>query len=97
VQNRVAARYVEIGCSADFFAHINAAFHNAFHFVKRHFGKLFAIIFGKNIAVPASLVAHIGYMPLKSKIRFHRDSPFCVIIYMGFYRPKHKNYFMIVS
>ena len=69
MQNRIAARYVEIGQTIHFAAHVLALSDDLHRFVKRHFDQV-RMPFRKNIAVLAALVAAVGYVPLKSEV-FH--------------------------
>ena len=47
---------------------------NPFHSLIGHFLKADVVVFGKDIAVLAPLVALVGNMPLKSKVWVH-DNP----------------------
>lgn len=75
VQDRIAACDVKVWRSADFFAHFFTGGNDLPHLFPRHFRQLFAVIFCKDIAVFAALVAGICDVPLKSKIWFHKVVP----------------------
>jgi hypothetical protein len=55
-------------------AHGKAGLYHLFHLIKRHFGQRFTVVFGKDIAMLAPLIAGVSDMPLKSKIGVHRTS-----------------------
>jgi hypothetical protein len=74
MQDWVATGNIEVGNPVGFLAHVEAIFENGFDLRPGHFFKPEMIIFGKNVAMLASLVAAICYMPLESEV-FHNDFP----------------------
>ena len=53
------------------------------HLLEGHAVQLFAGVFGENVTVLTALVALVGDVPLKGKIRFHGDFPFPVYPVLG--------------
>ena len=74
VQDRIAASEIEIRQTAVHFAKVQTVIEGVLHLRPAHGIQLFTSIAGKDIAVPAPLVALIRNMPLKRKILLHRQS-----------------------
>ena len=71
VQNGVSAGDVKVRAAVIDLAEIEAVIKRVEHLLPRHGVDLFTGVFGENVAVLAALVAVIGDVPLKRKIRSH--------------------------
>ena len=71
VQDRIAARDVEIGQTVINLAKVKAIIKSVLHLLKVHRIDLFTGISQKNVTVLAPLIAFICNVPLKSKILLH--------------------------
>ena len=73
VQDRIAARQIEVRCAAEHLTKIKAVVEGVLHLLPRHGFQAGVLAIREDVAVLAALVALIRDMPLKRKIRFHHD------------------------
>ena len=73
MQDRIAARKIEVRQTVVHLAKVEAVVKGILHLLPRHTIKYTAGIAGENIAMLAPLITFVGDMPLKGKILFHRS------------------------
>jgi hypothetical protein len=69
MENRISSCYIEIRLSVHLFAHLSASIYRSEATFPAHLHQL-RMPFAEDITMFATLIAHVGDMPLKSKI-FH--------------------------
>ena len=84
MQDRITAGNIEIRCSAIYFAEIMAVIEGVLHLLPVHGKQAGMIPCRVDIAMLASLITFICYMPLKRKIRFHDPTLQFLIILNSF-------------